>query len=73
MLTTDDDNLRDALATSVAVLCLIGELLIQRRPEGDLCLSREAVSGLADVLMLVRTALMGAKASLADVPDETRP
>jgi hypothetical protein len=74
MLTMDDDNLRDALATSVAVVCLVGELLMQRRPEGDLCLSCEAASGLTDVLMLARTALMKAKNRLSETTsDETPP
>ena len=73
MLTTDDDNLRDALVTSVSVVCLIGELQMQRRPEGDLCLSREAVSGLTDVLMLSRAALIGAKVRLAETTSETLP
>ncbi len=65
MLTTDDDNLRDTLATSVALVCLVSELLMQRRMDGDLCLSGEAASGLTDVLMLVRAALLDAKGRLA--------
>lgn len=35
MLTTGDDDFRDAQATSAAAICLVGELLLQRRPEGD--------------------------------------
>lgn len=74
MLTTDDDNVRDAIATSVALVCLVGELLMQRRPQGDLCLSREAASGLTDVLMLARTALIDAKGRLAGTsPGEKLP
>lgn len=73
MLTTDDDNLRDALATSLAVVCLVGELLMQRRPEGDVCLSREATSGLTDILMLARSALIKVKDRLAEASSSETP
>lgn len=73
MLTTDDDNVRDALATSVAVVCLVSELLMQRRPAGDLCLSREAASGLTDVLMLTRATLIDAKSRLASSTSDNTP
>ncbi|MDR3438782.1 hypothetical protein [Telmatospirillum sp.] len=65
MLPTDDDDFRDALATSVAVVCLVSELLMHRRPGGDLCLSPQAADGLTDVLHLVRAALVEAKDRLA--------
>lgn len=73
MLTTDDDDFRDTLATAAAVVSLMSELLMQRRPEGDLCLSPNAAAGLTDVLMLARTVLMEAKLRLAGTatPDKT--
>jgi hypothetical protein len=70
MLTADDDNPRDALATSVAIVCLVSELLMHRRPGGDMCLSPQAADGLADVLQLVRTALFDAKRQLADAASD---
>ncbi len=68
MPTTDDDEFRDALATSVAVACLVSELLMHRRPGGDLCLSPQAADGLTDALHLVCTALVEAKTRLAHIP-----
>ncbi|MDR3376729.1 MAG: hypothetical protein P4L98_23670 [Ancalomicrobiaceae bacterium] len=74
MLTTDDDDFRDALATSVAVVCLVSELLMHRRLGGDLCLSPQAADGLTDALHLVRAALIDAKNRLAHTtPDQTPP
>lgn len=70
MLTTDDDDARDALATSAALVCLMSELLMHRRPGGDLCLSPQAAEGLADVLQLVRAALLDAKRHLADTSSD---
>lgn len=74
MLTTDHDDFRDALGTSIAVVSLVSELLMQRRPGGDLCLSRSAADGLTDMLMLARTALVDAKLQLAGTtPDSPLP
>jgi len=74
MLTTDDDDSRDALATSAALACLVGELLMHRRPGGDLCLSPQAAEGLADVLQLIRSTLFDAKRQLASInSDEASP
>ncbi len=74
MLTTDDDDSRDSLATSLAVVCLVGELLMHRHPGGDLCLSSHAAEGLADLLQLTRAALMEAKRHLTGAtPDNTLP
>ncbi|WP_146002809.1 hypothetical protein [Telmatospirillum siberiense] len=74
MLTTDHDDFRDTLATSVAVVCLVSELLMHRRPGTDLCLSPQAADGLTDALHLVRAALVEAKNQLAHTPaNETPP
>jgi hypothetical protein len=74
MLTTDDTDFRDTLATSVALVCLLNELLMHRRPGGDLCLSPQAADGLTDALHLVRTTLVEAKDRLTHTTaNETPP